>query len=102
MELTAERVRRALEAVIDPELMLNVVELGLIRDVVVSKTHVQVHMTLTFPGCPYGPEIYDRVLTEIKGVAGGREPVLEMVWVPPWDPRTDASDEVKAELDIWD
>ncbi len=44
----------------------------------------------------------ERALTEIKAVAEGREPVLEMVWRPPWEPRTDASDEVKAELGIWD
>jgi len=102
MTLTADRVRHALEAVIDPELMLNVVELGLIRDIIVSDTHVQVHMTLTFPGCPYAPELMERVMTETKAVAEGREPVLEMVWEPPWDPRTDATDECKAELGIWD
>ncbi|HEY8257046.1 MAG TPA: metal-sulfur cluster assembly factor [Gemmatimonadales bacterium] len=84
---TPETIRKALRAVKDPELNLNIIDIGLIYDVEVSDAGaVQVRMTLTSPGCPAGTEIIDdvkRVVTELDGVTGVE---VELVWDPYWTP----------------
>lgn len=80
-------VRKALRAVKDPELNLNIVDIGLVYDVEVADAgQVHVRMTLTSPGCPAGTEIIDdvkRVVTDLDGVAGVE---VELVWDPYWTP----------------
>jgi metal-sulfur cluster biosynthetic enzyme len=84
---TPEIVRKALRAVKDPELNLNIIDIGLVYDVAVSdEGHVHVKMTLTSPGCPAGAEIMEdarRVVTELDGVTGVE---IELVWDPYWTP----------------
>ena len=84
---TAETVRKALRAVKDPELNLNIIDIGLVYDVEVADPgRVQVKMTLTSPGCPAGTEIIDdvkRVLTDMEGVDSVD---VELVWDPYWTP----------------
>jgi len=85
--LTAELVRKALKGVKDPELGLNVVDIGLIYDVKVSDAgEVHITMSLTSPGCPSGPEI----IGDVKQVVGDLEGVsaveVELVWEPYWTP----------------
>jgi metal-sulfur cluster biosynthetic enzyme len=82
-----DTVRKALRAVKDPELNLNIVDIGLVYDVEVSDAgQVHVRMTLTSPGCPAGTEIIDdvkKVVTDLDGVAGVE---VELVWDPYWTP----------------
>jgi metal-sulfur cluster biosynthetic enzyme len=85
--LTSELVRKALKGVKDPELGLNVVDIGLIYDVKVSDAgDVHITMSLTSPGCPSGPEI----IGDVKQVVGDLDDVnsveVELVWEPYWTP----------------
>ncbi|MEO8202049.1 MAG: metal-sulfur cluster assembly factor [Gemmatimonadota bacterium] len=80
-------VRKALRAVKDPELNLNIVDLGLVYDVEVSEAgDVNVRMTLTSPGCPAGPEIVTDVTRTIKEIEGVGVVEVEIVWEPYWTP----------------
>jgi metal-sulfur cluster biosynthetic enzyme len=84
---TPESVRKARRAVKDPELNLNIIDIGLVYDVEVNDPGmVHVRMTLTSPGCPAGTEIID----DVKKVAGDMEGVqgveVELVWDPYWTP----------------
>jgi len=84
---TPDTVRKALRAVKDPELNLNIIDIGLVYDVEVTDPgRVQVKMTLTSPGCPAGTEIIDdvkRVVTDMEGVESVD---VELVWDPYWTP----------------
>lgn len=85
--LTEEAVRKALRGVKDPELNLNVVDIGLIYDVAVNDAgDVHVTMTLTSPGCPSGPEIMGDVERVIKDLEGVGAVDVELVWDPYWTP----------------
>ena len=87
MTLTAETVRRALRAVKDPELNLNIIELGLVYEVDVSETgDVRVQMTLTSPGCPAGAEIVQGVRDVATDLEGVGSVDVELVWEPYWTP----------------
>jgi metal-sulfur cluster biosynthetic enzyme len=87
MPVTEEQVRRSLRAVKDPELNLNIVDLGLVYDISVSDTGaVEVKMTLTSPGCPAGPEIMSDADQAIRGVDGVTDASIELVWEPYWTP----------------
>ncbi|BCW94173.1 MAG: metal-sulfur cluster assembly factor [Acidobacteriota bacterium] len=103
MELTPETIKKALQPVVDPEIGISVVDLGLIRDIQITPEGVvTVRMTLTSPFCPEGPAIVQEVEQTVRFLPGVKEAAVELVWNPPWDPRTEASDEVKAMLGIWD
>jgi metal-sulfur cluster biosynthetic enzyme len=84
---TPDAVRKALRAVKDPELNLNIIDIGLVYDVEVADPgRVQVKMTLTSPGCPAGTEIIDdvkRVVTDMEGVESVD---VDLVWDPYWTP----------------
>jgi metal-sulfur cluster biosynthetic enzyme len=87
MTLTAETVRRALRAVKDPELNLNIIDLGLVYEVDVSETgDVRVQMTLTSPGCPAGAEIVQGVRDVATDLEGVGSVDVELVWEPYWTP----------------
>ena len=97
-------VTEALRRVIDPEMNLNIVDLGLVRRVDFEEEtgDATIGLTLTSPMCPMGPQIMDAVRNKTLSVPGVRHAQVDMVWSPPWDPRTDASEDVRAELGIWD
>ncbi len=99
--VTAEDVREALRAVYDPELGINIVDLGLVYGVEKNEGDVKVEMTLTSPACPLGPVIIDQIRYIAGRLPGVEEVNVEFVWMPPWDPRTMCSEEAKAELGIW-
>ena len=82
--VTEETVREALRGVLDPELHLDVVALGLIRSVDLEPTPVQVKMLLTTPFCPYGPWLVQQV-KETAEKASGRETKVEVV-PEQWNP----------------
>ncbi|HEY5195194.1 MAG TPA: metal-sulfur cluster assembly factor [Solirubrobacteraceae bacterium] len=90
--VTADDVMDALSNVIDPELGLDFVELGLIYGVEVSEGDVRVTFTLTTPGCPIGPQVTEQIeefVGELEGVASVES---EMVFTPPWSPEKMSED----------
>jgi len=102
--VTQEIVREALKEVQDPELMLGIVELGLVYDVVVegdAGQDVTVVMTLTSPMCPVGPMFTQAVQSKVEGLDGVDRCKVDLTFSPPWDPKTMASDDVKNQLGIW-
>jgi metal-sulfur cluster biosynthetic enzyme len=84
--LTADRVRLALRRVKDPEINMNIVDLGLIYDIVVEGNDVRVDMSLTSPGCPSGPEIMGDAQRQVETVEGVGAATINLVWSPPWTP----------------
>ncbi len=91
------KVRAALEKVFDPELHINIVDLGLVYDVREEGGVVEVEMTLTSPGCPLASVIDKQVQDAVKKVKGVKKVTLELIWDPPWTSDM-MSDEAKAEL----
>jgi metal-sulfur cluster biosynthetic enzyme len=84
---TPDTVRKALRAVKDPELNLNIVDIGLVYDTEVSAAgEVHVRMTLTSPGCPAGTEIIDDVKRVVSDLEGVQAIEVELVWDPYWTP----------------
>lgn len=79
-----EEVREALKQVIDPELGLNIVDLGLVYDVQVQDGKAVVSMTLTSPGCPVGPQILASAQAAAGTVEGVDEAEVNLVWKPFW------------------
>ncbi|MBV9149536.1 MAG: metal-sulfur cluster assembly factor [Candidatus Eremiobacteraeota bacterium] len=101
---TTDKVRSTLKDVLDPELHLSVVDLGLIYDVAVegeNNEHVTVTMTLTSPMCPVGPQFRQEVMDRIQAMEGVQTAKVDITFSPPWDPREMASDDVKMMLGIW-
>lgn len=100
--LTSEDVQDALREVIDPELGLDIVSLGLVYGVDMSEEgDANIRMTLTSPYCPLGPMIESQVHSATQFLPGVRDVRVELVWDPPWDPHTMASDEVRLELGLY-
>ena len=85
--VTKEDVMKVLEEVIDPEIGLNVVDLGLIYDVEINDDNVvKIKMTLTTPGCPLGAFIAADVDRRIKAMEGVKDAMVEITFDPPWTP----------------
>lgn len=133
LELNEDTVREALTAVIDPELHMNIIELGLVYSVAINAPatpadsaaapvepaaitaespapsasatgpDVAVEMTLTSPGCPYGPMIMGQVPVVLKEKFQNSigEVEVNLTFSPPWDPATMASEDVQFELGIF-
>src|SRR5438552_17006722 len=86
-DLTEDQVRLALRKVKDPELNLNIVDLGLVYGVTVDEGNkVVVDMTLTSPGCPAGPQIMHDAERVVQSMAGVGRVVINLVWEPFWTP----------------
>jgi metal-sulfur cluster biosynthetic enzyme len=83
---SADQVKLALRKVKDPELNLNIVDLGLIYEIAVDGSEVQVDMTLTSPGCPAGPQIMGDVERVLKALPGVSNVAINLVWQPFWSP----------------
>ena len=86
VDLTLEQVKLALRRVKDPDLNLNIVDLGLVYDVRLIGKDVEVDMSLTSPGCPSGPEIMSDAERILKAVPGVGEVTINLVWTPFWSP----------------
>lgn len=83
---TPDQVRVALRKVKDPDLALNIVDLGLVYDVRVAGAEVEVDVSLTSPGCPSGPQILGDVEQAVLGLDGIEGARVNLVWSPPWTP----------------
>ena len=96
-----DQVEEALKDVVDPELGVNIVDLGLVYDVQVHDDGgVDIQYSLTTMGCPIGPMIEDQMRSFLRGVPGVDEVRPEFVLRPPWTPEM-MSDEAKAALGIF-
>ncbi len=81
-----ERIRQVLRRVVDPEVGINIVDLGLIYRIVVDAGGVLVDMTMTSPACPMGEMIMDEVRAELAAaLPAGAAVTVNLVWEPPWD-----------------
>ena len=94
---TPDQVREVLRGVFDPELHMNIVDLGLIYEVTVDRDQVRVRMTLTSPGCPYGPYLIHQVKDTVQSLKGIQTAQVEVVWDPPWG-HDKMTEEVRLEL----
>jgi metal-sulfur cluster biosynthetic enzyme len=90
--VTEDDVMDALSNVIDPELGLDFVELGLIYGVSISDGNVHVTFTLTTPGCPIGPQVNEQIEEFVGELDGVRSVESEMVFTPPWSPEMMSED----------
>ena len=84
--VTEAAVKKALRAVKDPELNLDLVVLGLVYDVEVQETHVKALISLTSPFCPVAPQILDDAKAAIEGMEGVDSAEVELTFDPPWTP----------------
>ena len=99
--VTQEQVLEAIQPVEDPEIGLSIMDLGLIYNTEIDDRHVTVTMTLTTPFCPAGPQITSEVEAAVLALPDVDKVDVDVTFSPPWDPRTMASDEVKAMLGMW-
>ena len=98
-----EDLKEALRTVYDPEIGINIVDLGLVYDILVEDDgEVGVTMTLTSPGCPLSHVIGEQVREALDGLPGITSVKLDLVWTPPWSPAM-MTEDAKMELgmDQW-
>jgi metal-sulfur cluster biosynthetic enzyme len=99
---TPQALREALLPVIDPELGLSIVDLGLIYETkMVENKTAHVLMTLTSPMCPMGPQIMSAAHEAVQVVDGVEDVKVELTFNPPWDPNTMATEDVQMMLGIF-
>ena len=90
----------ALKQVVDPELMINIVDLGLVYGIEQEAEKVKVEMTLTSPACPAGPQIVQQSKLALEKVEGVKEAEIKLVLSPPWSPDR-MTDEARDQLGIF-
>lgn len=94
-------VIEALRTVYDPEIPVNIYELGLVYEVAVSEdSDVDVKMTLTSPGCPVAGTLPPEVQEKVAAIPGVEEARVEVVWDPPWSMEM-MSEDARLELGLW-
>lgn len=90
MAVSEDAVREALKQVVDPELFVNVIDLGLIYLVAVEeaegKSRVQIEMTMTSPACPAGPQLIAQSKHAVGALSGVESVEVKLVMTPPWTP----------------
>jgi metal-sulfur cluster biosynthetic enzyme len=105
-EVTTEErdglIRGALSEVYDPEIGIDIMSLGLIYGWELdAEGLLNLDMTLTTPYCPMGPMIQTQAHAVLADIPGVKDVRMNLVWTPPWDPRTMASDEARLTLGIY-
>ena len=98
--VTEDAVISAIATVYDPEIPVNIFELGLIYAIEIEQGRVKVEMTLTAPACPSAQELPESVRLAVGTVPGVTEVDVETVWDPPWDPSR-MSDEARLALNMY-
>ena len=104
-KLSKELILETLSGIVDPELQINIVDLGLVYDVRLSGDEasgfqIEVDMTLTSIACPIGPTLKAAVQYRCEKLPGVKEVTVNIVFNPPWDVRKHASEDAKLELGI--
>ena len=94
-----EKVITEIKKIYDPEIPVNIYELGLIYDIVVINTEIQVKMTLTTPNCPVAESLPKEVKDSIMNIEEVSKVDLDLVWEPPWD-KSMMSEAAKLELNL--
>lgn len=97
MIITEEKILEKLKAVIDPEIGINIVDLGLIYNLDFNEKKIVVTMTLTTPGCPMHSSITKWVKEALSQIDNDVEASVNLVWQPPWTPN-DMSDDAKRQM----
>lgn len=93
-------VRENLRTVVDPELGISIVDLGLVYGIDIKDSNVDVQMTLTSPACPLGAVIQGQAHQCLKKLPWVNDVNIQLVWKPVWDPRKMASEDAKMQLGI--
>ena len=99
MEQLRGQIIDALKSVYDPEIPVNIWDLGLVYDVAIGEKSVDIKMTFTSPTCPMMEELLQQVHDNVAVVSGGRDVHIELVCDPPWD-LSRMSDVARLELDL--
>jgi FeS assembly SUF system protein len=100
VEALGERIIEALKTVYDPEIPVNIYELGLIYKIDVEDDNtVKIEMTLTSPGCPVAGSLPGEVEEKVRAVEGVKDAEVEVVWDPPWNPSM-MTEEAQLELGL--
>ncbi|MBO7644685.1 MAG: DUF59 domain-containing protein [Alphaproteobacteria bacterium] len=94
-----EQVINEIKKVYDPEIPVNVWDLGLIYNISITEKNVEIEMTFTSPTCPMMEDILNQVRSGVENVANGRSVDVKLVWEPAWDVSR-MSDAARAELDL--
>ena len=84
--VSEDQVKLALRRVKDPDLQLNIIDLGLVYSIAVDGTTVKIDMTLTSPACPSGPELMTNAEKEVATLPGVEKVEVNLVWMPFWTP----------------
>ena len=102
--IAEDTVREALKQVIDPELFVNIVDLGLIYTIAVEevedKSNVTIEMTMTSPACPAGPQLLGGSKTAVEQLDGVGDVEVKLVMTPPWSPDC-MTDDARDQLGIF-
>ena len=99
MTLTKDEIIAALKTVYDPEIPVNIWDMGLIYDIDISDTDVVLKMTFTSPTCPMMEELLEQVRVAVQNVVHNMNVRVDLVWDPPWD-LSRMSDAARIELDL--
>ena len=94
-----EKVISEIKKIYDPEIPVNIYDLGLIYDISIENHDVEVKMTLTTPNCPVAESLPKEVKDSIKEIKEVNDVSLDLVWDPPWD-KSMMSDAAKLELNL--
>lgn len=96
-----EKVLKSLKKVIDPELNVDIVDLGLIYNILIDQKSgtVKIKMTLTTPGCPLSLFFEEWITEKVKKIKGVKNVKIDLVWEPPWDPDK-MSEETREKLGV--
>ena len=96
---TKEKIIEEIRKIYDPELPVNIYELGLIYDIQVEEKKAKIKMTLTTPNCPVAESLPNEVKNSIKEIKEVKDVDLDLVWDPPWD-KSMMSEAAKLELNL--
>jgi|SRR5436853_1945186 len=94
-----EQVIQVLKSIYDPELPVNIYDLGLIYKIEIEEKNIKIKMTLTSPACPVAESFPQMVQDKLLGIAGVEQVGIELVWDPPWT-KDILSDAVKLDLNL--
>lgn len=99
MVVNRDDIINALKTVFDPEIPVNIWDLGLVYDIKIDEKQIVITMTFTSPTCPMMEELLAQVKQTVSNVAGGANVDVQLVWEPAWDVSR-MSDAARVELDL--